>query len=154
PRLIYADWLDDHGDPDRAAFVRTQVAQASLPPGDSRQTHLARQVGSLLHRYKDAWRDELPALPGVYWEEFSRGFVDSVYVSTVGALLEHGEAIFAAAPVRRLRVERLSPTHALLLARSTYLARLSELNLSYNSDLGRSGVRAIAESPHLANLQV
>ena len=26
PRLVYADWLDENGDPDRAAFIRTQVA--------------------------------------------------------------------------------------------------------------------------------
>ena len=24
PRLAYADWLDEHGDPDRAAFIRVQ----------------------------------------------------------------------------------------------------------------------------------
>src|SRR5688572_12939528 len=26
PRLVYADWLDEKGDPDRATFIRTQVA--------------------------------------------------------------------------------------------------------------------------------
>jgi uncharacterized protein (TIGR02996 family) len=30
PRLIYADWLEDHGDPDRAAFIRVQCALARL----------------------------------------------------------------------------------------------------------------------------
>ena len=25
PRLIYADWLDDHGDPERADFIRVQA---------------------------------------------------------------------------------------------------------------------------------
>lgn len=25
PRLIYADWLDEHGDPDRAEFIRLQI---------------------------------------------------------------------------------------------------------------------------------
>ena len=24
PRLVYADWLEDHGDPERAEFIRTQ----------------------------------------------------------------------------------------------------------------------------------
>jgi len=28
PRLVYADWLDDHGEPDRAEFIRTQVELA------------------------------------------------------------------------------------------------------------------------------
>jgi uncharacterized protein (TIGR02996 family) len=30
PRLVYADWLDDHGDPARAEFVRVQVEVAGL----------------------------------------------------------------------------------------------------------------------------
>src|SRR5689334_13851092 len=25
PRLVYADWLDEHGDPDRAEFIRHQI---------------------------------------------------------------------------------------------------------------------------------
>ena len=26
PRLVFADWLDDHGDADRAEFIRLQVS--------------------------------------------------------------------------------------------------------------------------------
>ena len=29
PRLVFADWLDEHGDPDRAAFIRAQVVRIS-----------------------------------------------------------------------------------------------------------------------------
>jgi uncharacterized protein (TIGR02996 family) len=34
PRLIYADWLDDAGEYDRAEFIRVQCELASLPPFD------------------------------------------------------------------------------------------------------------------------
>src|SRR4051812_1418443 len=27
PRLVFADWLDEHGEPERAEFIRLQVAQ-------------------------------------------------------------------------------------------------------------------------------
>ena len=30
PRLIYADWLDEHGQPERAEFVRVQCRLAAL----------------------------------------------------------------------------------------------------------------------------
>ena len=30
PRLAYADWLDEHGDPDRAEFLRVQGLLARL----------------------------------------------------------------------------------------------------------------------------
>ena len=35
PRLIFADWLGEHGDEARAEFIRVQVALAKkrLPPG-------------------------------------------------------------------------------------------------------------------------
>ena len=32
PRLVYADWLDDAGDPARAEFIRAQVQLATVPP--------------------------------------------------------------------------------------------------------------------------
>ena len=40
PRLVYADWLDDHGSPDRAELIRVQIELAGLPeepPGADRR---------------------------------------------------------------------------------------------------------------------
>ncbi len=34
PRLIYADWLDEHGDPLRAEFIRVQCRLADLSPAE------------------------------------------------------------------------------------------------------------------------
>lgn len=34
PRLVYADFLDDHGDPDRAEFIRFQCRTARTDPTD------------------------------------------------------------------------------------------------------------------------
>jgi|GEM_PF-7105503 len=33
PRLVFADWLEETGDHDRAAFIRLQIRQAQLEPG-------------------------------------------------------------------------------------------------------------------------
>jgi uncharacterized protein (TIGR02996 family) len=30
-RLIYADWLEDHGDPDRAEFIRVECEREKVP---------------------------------------------------------------------------------------------------------------------------
>jgi uncharacterized protein (TIGR02996 family) len=38
-RLIYADWLEERGDP-RGAFLRAQVAMTHLAPGDPRRAEL------------------------------------------------------------------------------------------------------------------
>src|SRR5262249_10801808 len=45
PRLVYADWLDDHGDPDRAEFIRVQIELARLAPGQDVDARLAYVEG-------------------------------------------------------------------------------------------------------------
>ena len=40
-RLVYADWLDEHGEPARAAYLRAEVAWAALPP----PARLVRELG-------------------------------------------------------------------------------------------------------------
>src|SRR4051812_27753342 len=39
PRLVYADWLEERGDP-RAAFLRAEVALASVAPTDPQRDGL------------------------------------------------------------------------------------------------------------------
>src|SRR5438552_7893233 len=89
PRLVYADWLQDHGDPTRGEFIRAQV---STPGGEHEE--------DLLVAHEAAWRAGLPALPGVRWGGFRRGFVEAVEVDSVRAFLASARRIFAAAPVR------------------------------------------------------
>jgi uncharacterized protein (TIGR02996 family) len=44
PRLVAADWLDEHGDPDRAAFIRIQVELAPLYAGGAYHTPRADEL--------------------------------------------------------------------------------------------------------------
>jgi uncharacterized protein (TIGR02996 family) len=48
PRLAYADWLDEHGRPDRAAFIRVQCELAGGPSDEL--DLLQRQLWSKLDR--------------------------------------------------------------------------------------------------------
>jgi uncharacterized protein (TIGR02996 family) len=41
PRLIYADFLEDEGEPDRAEFIRVQVELATTPPCKAEKLHRA-----------------------------------------------------------------------------------------------------------------
>ena len=43
PRLVYADWLDEHGDPARAAFIRVQCALHDKNPADPDYPDLIEQ---------------------------------------------------------------------------------------------------------------
>src|SRR5262245_19369221 len=52
PRLVLADWMDDHGEHDRAEFVRLQLrlAPGSPPLGTEESSDLRRRCQMLLGR--------------------------------------------------------------------------------------------------------
>src|SRR5438105_15368274 len=83
PRLVFADWLDDNGDPARAEFIRLQCERARLPPDDPRSLDLELRVGELLGAHEPRWRAPLPKLPGITWGGFERGFVNHVMAGSV-----------------------------------------------------------------------
>src|SRR5262245_27924648 len=96
PRLIYADWRDEIGDP-RGTFIRVQCALAKLPPGDSRRTELTEIEQHLLAQHFDAWTAPLRGLASRC--DLRRGFVEIVYLEAK-RFLQCGEELFRLAPVR------------------------------------------------------
>jgi uncharacterized protein (TIGR02996 family) len=72
PRLILADWLQEHGDP-RGEFVRIQVKRHRLPAWDERQATLARRESELLRRHRVEWLGDLAKR--CQWVEFRRGLI-------------------------------------------------------------------------------
>jgi uncharacterized protein (TIGR02996 family) len=105
PRLVYADWLEEQGDGPRARLIHLQCRVAELPRWERDAVAARRDVDQLLCDHGDRWRGELPALDGVAWTTFRRGFVDAIRVTTVDALYRHAAAIAEAAPVTRVEVE-------------------------------------------------
>src|SRR3954471_25092659 len=79
PRLIYADYLDERGDP-RGEFIRLQIERPSLHFADPRRVELAERERELLRRHEDEWLGPLSAV--VSSHEFRRGFVGYVMVMT------------------------------------------------------------------------
>src|SRR4051812_40296621 len=68
PRLVYADWLDEHGQPERAEFIRVQceLARTDDPARRRRETEL-------LAEHHDAFAGPLAA-PHLRFR-FERGFI-------------------------------------------------------------------------------
>src|SRR5262249_45999900 len=73
PRLVYADWLDDHGDSDRAEFIRLQCALAKLPPDAPQRPAMRQREEELLSLHSWEWA------VGFGWKvqewQFVRGFI-------------------------------------------------------------------------------
>jgi uncharacterized protein (TIGR02996 family)/excisionase family DNA binding protein len=83
-RLVYADWLDDHGVGERAEFIRTQIELArgedcghAAAEDGCRRCELARAEASLLERHGGEWLRRLPrsgwkAVGEAAWQKASR----------------------------------------------------------------------------------
>jgi uncharacterized protein (TIGR02996 family) len=77
PRLVYADWLEERGDP-RGEFVRVQCLLATLAADDGRRPPLEALERRLLERHQDEWLGPLRPLLSRW--EFRRGFLDAISV--------------------------------------------------------------------------
>jgi uncharacterized protein (TIGR02996 family) len=158
PRLVFADWLDDHGEAERAEFIRLQCELARLGEDDPRRPALTRREAGLLARHRRAWAAPA-ALGGASGPVFRRGFIEALDISA-GLLLHQGERVFLRAPVREITLhDAVAYLHE--LARQPWLARLSALRIlcAPPERLGGPlsvyrGFSALCRSPHLASLRV
>lgn len=148
PRLIYADWLEEQGDSDRAEFIRVQVALARSEVTDPRRVELRKRERTLLQRHRQEWIDRLPSFVSSY--QFERGFVDNLIV-VAEAFLENADVVFQVAPVRHIKLVG-ARRHLGALAAEPALARLASLDLSFNGIVMR-GLQELAASPYLSNLR-
>src|SRR5579885_144501 len=147
PRLIYADWLEERGDP-RGEFIRLQCALARMPAGDDRRGDLRARELALLREHEAAWAEPLrPLASGWKWR---RGFVERV-TTDARQFLTHAGTLFRLAPVREVQF-RNAARHVALLAASPHLGRLTGLDLSRNW-LGDDGLAALLASPHLGRVR-
>lgn len=145
-RLMYADWLEERGDP-RGEFIRLQCHLARLPADHEDRETLVDRESALLVDYGFAWRQALP--PILRCQPFVRGFVETASMTTSDFLV-HAEQMFSLAPIRHLHVKYLwydGQDFGKFLA-SPYLARLRTLDLS-GCRATDGDVDMLADSPHL-----
>jgi uncharacterized protein (TIGR02996 family) len=164
PRLVYADWLDEHADSlsgrapaevrARAEFIRCQIELAHLPPGDRRLMALERKCEDLERPYHGTWRADYarafggaPAPP----VRFRRGFIEhldggfdlALRFQDVSAVCPIHEVTFR--PVRSTQPIDFGP-----MAACPALARVRRLDLSYTPPEAHT----LLASPHLVGLHV
>src|SRR5438105_511154 len=73
-RLVFADWLDDQDEPDRAEFIRVQCELARLGPDDERRPDLARREAQLRSAHGAAWLGPLSRFFGSW--QYRRGLLE------------------------------------------------------------------------------
>jgi uncharacterized protein (TIGR02996 family) len=109
PRLIYADWLDEDGQGDRAEFIRGQVRLSELHPWDDGFAALEARCRQL-ERAHPEWLDGLDAFVsrterfcGRRDEPFERGF--PARVKQTPAQFAKTRRAFARNPITNVRFE-------------------------------------------------
>jgi len=195
PRLVVADFLEEAGESDRAEFIRLQVQVMRVALGLAEVFELppADRMQQLLFRHQKEWLAGLPeelnwSFMGGLVEElvvpqsiedwlWATEFVDVRWVSWVGhdplsiirILLgdqtvgrSGGESLpFLEQPQLLERLigleieggKQIGDAGAKALANSPHLANLASLTLG-NHQIGDAGVKALANSPHLTNLRI
>jgi uncharacterized protein (TIGR02996 family) len=131
PRLVYADWLDDHAQAERAEFIRAQVAIARLLAVARRSRHAPRRARAALAEaqtlqlrerelfaaHGGVWfgptarlttPDDRERQAGVAWLVVNRGFAGEVVVS-VDVFVERAAALFAEHQITAVRLTDWSP---------------------------------------------
>ena len=109
PRLVYADLLQDLGDP-RGEFIALACARADIPEEDARIPELDGQIEALLKKHKKTWAAACGENKGARYE-YRRGFVEKISLDAK-ELLANADKIFAAEPIEELNVWKIdeSPT--------------------------------------------
>lgn len=175
PRLVYADWLDENGDPDRAAFIRVQCRLADLPPDDPDWCRLDVQEDVLAHRLTPYLAELCPPLPlpyshGTYAahiilkKHFRRGFPSRAFYCGSFPRPQLAVANFAelvaTTTYRDVELQSLPPEWVERLAESPAVGHLRGLALTFDygwsptADIDRGAAfLKLTASPVARNLQ-
>ncbi|MBY0461008.1 MAG: TIGR02996 domain-containing protein, partial [Gemmataceae bacterium] len=133
PRLVYADWLQENGQPERAEYIRLSIEMANLRYGitddEQRYWQLRAARDPLVERHYKVWErafaSRFPPNRDVLFG-LDRGFVERIHCS-VKYLLDHADALFREATLRTFSPHALSASTARRLVGSPHFARLRRL---------------------------
>jgi uncharacterized protein (TIGR02996 family) len=157
-RLVYADWLEENDQPERAEFVRVQVALAAGVTDLAQRLQLEDRQRELLVAHDTEWVRELAEVldmaPGRWggWV-FRRGFVEYFHLPAY-TLVAEGALLAELTPVRELYLNPTVTRDVVMLCRCPWLTRVRDLYFITGSvGIRPAGVRALIRSPYTDRLK-
>ncbi len=144
PRLIYADWLEEQGNP-RGEFIRVQCEMAGLKPTQKRYKELREREQRLFFKHGQHWQ-----LPHAFRKcVYRRGFVEECAMA-LSYFIKNSEKYLRMTPLRDVVFTRMKDQ----LEKLAEVPNLGRLNSVHFKSRDRFvGETAFAESPHLAGLK-
>lgn len=171
-RLVYADWLADHGEPELGAFVRLQAEVYHIPSADPRRLEVRNREKDAWKAYQKKWKAAL-ALGRIGRGHFTRGVISPWKAVDFPSppFVEQSGGWGPGVPVHRVTIDGVSQPPAVdeRLAGCPFLARVAELQIGkpswvrYETGLipgpaaapavPAAAVVALARSPHIGRLR-
>jgi len=153
-RLIYADWLEEHGRADMAEFIRLCCEIDRMSPSNQLWASLLAQARDTSGGQRNEWMERLGEY-GVTDVILSRagllpgptGLPMSVFIGAADFVsnIDH-------IPVRQVTIQNCRNVREVeAVATCPHLANLTYLSL-WGNNIGNAGARALARSPHIARL--
>ncbi len=135
-RLVYADWLEEHGYAERADFIRFQIATHGLSERDAKYHEITKRYPKNVVLRSDFGSEELPTLgKGISFGKYQRGFAESVVVEGEVNISECEDVILKSIPFRGL--EFRSCRNISVFKETRLLERTQHLGLlHYMDDVG------------------
>jgi uncharacterized protein (TIGR02996 family) len=159
PRLVFADWLQEHGEAERAEFIRVQIEAAKLPKSKREKSKPGKRAARLLDKHEAAWR----AAAGLTGDEgeYERGFLVNADF-WIRDLEARAAAVLAVEPAQftlMLSVwlndesdEEIPPKWVTKFAANPHLRAVTAIESDAN-DFGPELFVRLMKSPHLVNLR-
>lgn len=149
PRLVFADWLEEQGDP-RCDLIRVQCEMAQLEETDDRYKELKYREREILRRHEPKWLAPVAHLP-IPGHQFRRGFIEQVELDAELFCEKLPEVTAALPMLRSVHVQRAVVFMA-EVANCPHLSMLEELDLSRNV-LTNEALSQLTASPALKGLR-
>ena len=154
PRLVYADWLDEHGERHHAELIRLQCEWERLSPADPRRRANWAGQNRVWRTCAEGWAWELWGLDSVDLVHFRRGFLETTLWVTLDWLVKRSAFWWPRLPVRSVCIadQEADAVELELFANSPALDRVEELGIPWLE--GDAGVVTLTGSPYLSRLRV
>ena len=152
PRLVYADCLEENGDPDRAAFIRAQIELARQPEYEPFPVmcHTRRPEWVT----GEPWVRDLPDCGGALWPAapFRRGFGWAIAASHLPAIQHAIPRLLASEPLCELHLSTATLEQWRLFAASPWLPRIHSIVLGGLTSPNEP-LRELRQSPHTTGVR-
>lgn len=106
-RLVFADWLQENGQPLRSEFIRAQIEAVRADPFGPASRKAERRAAEILEEYRPAWTRHLNGRGLVEFPGFERGFISRLAIEPV-SFVNQIETLFTTEPVQALKLYRFA----------------------------------------------